>query len=148
MEFSPNFYWNFACFEDFCHCKKKIKLTLVFLCVITLSKFVPQYFDNVIMQFIINKSTDTLQTRVNLLKGPHGCPVENNMGNSFEIYPDVPNRSVPNLNFFWLISNKIYILLIRCQWVAQDCLFIFNPSYRCARMKVQFSLCKQEQLMS
>ena len=100
--FSPHLYWNFVCFEDFCHCKKKIKLTPLFLCVITLSKFVPQYFDNVMMQFIINKRTDTLKTGVNLLKGPHACPVENNMGDSFEIYPDVPNRSVslPNLNFF------------------------------------------------
>ena len=78
------------------------KLTLVFLYVITLSKFAPQYFDNVIMQFIIYKSTDTLKTGVNLLKGPHGCPVENNMGDSFEIYPDIPKRSVSltNLNFF------------------------------------------------
>ena len=112
-----SFVLEFVCFEDFCHCKKKNKLTLVFLCVITLSKFVPQYFDNVMMQFIINKSTDTLKTGVNMLKGPHGCPVENNMGDSFEIYPDIPNRSVslPNLNFFSLISKRIYILLIRCQ---------------------------------
>ena len=77
-----------------------------------------------------------------------GWPMLNNAGNSFENLTWCSELdcifSLPQLIYFWLISNKNYNPLIRYQWFGKDCLLIFNPFYKCARIKDRFS-CKCQQ---
>ena len=71
-----------------------------------------------------------------------GWPMLNNAGNSFENLTWCSELdcifSLPQLIYFWLISNKNYNPLIRYQWFGKDCLLIFNPFYKCARIKDRF----------
>ena len=71
-----------------------------------------------------------------------GWPMLNNAGNSFESLTWCSELdcifSLPELTYFWLISNKNYNPLIRYQWFGKDCLLILNPFYKCARIKDSF----------